>query len=78
MTIIVINEQGQPLEGVVIMVTDGPASVPDLALLTDGAGRGSLSHLTVPGRYTLLLHYQQRQVSRTIEFIPGSSVTVHL
>ena len=78
MTIIVTNQQGQPLEGVVIMVTGGPVSVPDIASLTDGQGRGSLGHLTTPGRYTLLLTDGQRQASRTVEFSPGGSVTVRL
>lgn len=76
MTITVTNQQGQPLEGVVIMVTDGPVSVPDLASLTDGQGRGSLGHLTTPGRYTLLLSHDQAQVKKEVDVKPGQSLTV--
>ncbi|WP_375445812.1 carboxypeptidase-like regulatory domain-containing protein [uncultured Fibrella sp.] len=76
MSITVTNQQGQPLEGVVIMVVDGPVSVPDIASMTDARGKGSLGHLTMPGQYTLLLNYNQKQVRETVQIRPGQSESV--
>ena len=77
-TITITDQQGRPLEGVVIMVTNGPVSVPDMASITDSNGVGSLGHLSTSGQYTLNLHYNQQQVDRQILFEPGKSVTVSL
>ena len=74
----ITDQQGRPLEGVVIMVTNGPVSVPDLASITDANGVGSLGQLSTPGQYTLTLRHNQQQVDRQIQFEPGKSVTVSL
>lgn len=76
--ITITDSQGQPLEGVVIMVTNGPVSVPDMASITDANGVGSLGHLSVPGQYTLSLNHNQQQVNRQIQFEPGKNVAVVL
>ncbi|RYF71779.1 MAG: carboxypeptidase regulatory-like domain-containing protein [Cytophagaceae bacterium] len=78
MGITVLNQQGQPVEGVVIMVVDGPVSVPDIASMTDANGKGSLGQLSVPGEYTLLMSHGQKQQRETIQFQPGQSVTVQV
>ncbi|ARK12093.1 carboxypeptidase-like regulatory domain-containing protein [Fibrella sp. ES10-3-2-2] len=78
MNITVVNQQGQPVEGVVIMVVDGPVSVPDIASMTDATGKGSLGQLSVPGNYTLLLSYHQNQQRETVQFQPGQSITVRV
>ncbi len=77
-TVTITNSQGRPLEGVVIMVTDGPVSVPDMASITDANGVGSLGHLSTPGQYTLSLRYNQQQADRQIQFEPGRAVVVVL
>lgn len=74
----ITDQQGRPLEGVVIMVTNGPVSVPDLASITDANGVGSLGQLSTPGLYTLTLRHNRQQVDRQIQFEPGKSVTVSL
>lgn len=74
----ITDQQGRPLEGVVIMVTNGPVSVPDLASITDANGVGSLGQLSTPGQYTLTLRHNQQQVDRQIQFEPGKSVTISL
>ena len=76
MSITVLNQQGQPVEGVVIMVVDGPVSVPDIASMTDANGKGSLGQLSIPGEYTLLMSYDQKQQKKIVQFQPGQSVTV--
>lgn len=76
--ITITDRQGHPLEGVVIMVTDGPVSVPDMASITDANGVGSLGHLSTPGQYTLSLRHNQQQADRKIEFVPGRRLTVVL
>lgn len=58
------------------MVVDGPVSVPDIASMTDARGIGSLGHLTMPGQYTLLLNYNQKQVRETVQIRPGLSESV--
>ncbi len=74
----ITDQQGRPLEGVVIMVTNGPVSVPDLASITDANGVGSLGQLSTPGQYTLTLRHNQQRVDRQIQFEPGKSVTISL
>lgn len=74
----ITDSQGRPLEGVVIMVTDGPVSVPDVASITDADGVGSLGHLSTPGQYTLSLHHDQQRVDRRIQYEPGKNVTIVL
>ena len=76
--ITITDSLGHPLEGVVIMVTAGPVSVPDMASITDANGVGSLGHLSTPGQYTLSLHHNQQQVRRQIQFEPGRRVTIGL
>ena len=76
--ITITDSQGHPLEGVVIMVTAGPVSVPDMASITDANGVGSLGHLSTPGQYTLSLRHNQRQADRQIQFEPGRRLTVVL
>lgn len=77
MTVTILNSQEQPLEGVVIMVIDGPVSVPDIASVTDGRGTASLSQLSTPGQYTLQLNYEGQQVTRLVQITPGTPVALH-
>ena len=74
----ITSAQGQPLEGVAIMVSDGPVSVPDMASISNSDGVGSLGHLSEPGRYTLTLQHGNQQVERQIQYEPGKDVTVVL
>lgn len=75
-TVTITDSMGHPLEGVIIMVTNGPVSVPDIASVTDVNGVGSLGNLSVPGQYTLNLHQNQQQRERQIQYKPGQSLTV--
>ena len=74
----VTNAQGHPLEGVTIMVSDGPVSVPDMASISNSDGVGSLGHLSEPGRYTLTLQHGSQQVERQIQYEPGKNVSIVL
>lgn len=76
--VLITDQQGRPLEGVVIMVSSGPVSVPDMASITDSNGVGSLGQLSTQGPYTLNLHYNQQQVDRQIQFESGQSITISL
>lgn len=56
----ITDQQGNPLEGVVVMLTGSPVSVPDIAAVTNERGVASLSHLTTTGACSLTLHHDGR------------------
>lgn len=67
-TVRVVGNGGQPVEGARVMFVNAPGAVPDIAALTDGAGRFTLS-APWAGAYTLEIAadgYQNQRVSATV------------
>ena len=49
----VVDRAGHPVAGARVMVTEGPAPMPDIAMLTGEDGRFAMA-VPVPGRWRLL------------------------
>ncbi len=49
---LVSRSDGQPIAGARVLFASGPGALPDIAALTDGAGRFTLA-APLPGDYTL-------------------------
>lgn len=68
----VVNRSGNPVGGAAVYIMEGPVPTPDIALLTSGDGRFSLS-IPAPGRYRIGIAAQGHQPHEEVVDVGESS-----
>jgi hypothetical protein len=74
----VLSADGQPIAGARVFFVSSPVPVPDIALLTDGTGRFSLT-APVPGAYRIGCSSDKfGSATITVDVADGQNVDVEL
>jgi hypothetical protein len=69
---------GAPVEGAIIMITEGSYQHSDMASQTDEQGNFSLPNIQVPGTYTLLINYGSGSKRVTMNITKDSVLKIPL